>query len=119
MERIPDTSYTLVHTLDGLCDLSQLFAASITQELGLLHNLFLLQAAYANGLFAAVDICALDDGVFARTRRDGDFDLGVGAGKGWKIVLEESAGALCQSPSRKEDVVLAYFMPLELPAQSQ
>ena len=83
MERIPDTSYTLVHTLDGLCDLSKLFAAGIAQELGLFHDLFLLQAAYANGLFAAVDVCALDDGVFARARRDGDFNLGVGAGKGW------------------------------------
>lgn len=95
MERIPNTSYTLVHTLDGLCDLSQLFAAGIAQELGLLHDLLFFQAAYANGLLAAVDICTLDDGVFARARRDSDFNLGIGAGKGWKVVLEESAGALC------------------------
>jgi hypothetical protein len=89
VERIPDTSDTLVDTLDGLCDLFQLVAAGVAQELGLLHDLLFLQAADADGLFTAVDVCALDDGVFARTRRDGDFDLGVCAGKGWEIVFEE------------------------------
>jgi hypothetical protein len=89
VERIPDTSDTLIHTLDGLCDLFQLVAAGVAQEFGLLHDLLFLQAADADGLFTAVDICALDDGVFARARRDGDFDLGVCAGKGWEIVFEE------------------------------
>jgi hypothetical protein len=89
VERIPDTSDTLIHTLDGLCDLFQLVAAGVAQEFGLLHDLLFLEAADADGLFTAVDICALDDGVFARARRDGDFDLGVCAGKGWEIVFEE------------------------------
>lgn len=95
MERVPDTSYTLVVGLDGLCDLSQLVAAGIAQQLSLLHNLLLLEVAHTDGLFAAVDICALDDGVFAWARRDGDFDLGVCAGKGWEVVLEERARRLC------------------------
>jgi hypothetical protein len=89
VERIPDTSDTFVDTLDGLGDLFQLVAAGVAQEFGLLHDLLFLQTAYTDGLFAAVDICALDDGVFARARRDGDFDLGVCAGKGWEIVFEE------------------------------
>jgi hypothetical protein len=89
MERIPDTSDTLVDTLDGLCNLSQLVAAGVAQQFGLLHDLLFLQAANADGLFAAVDICALDDGVFAWARRDGDFDLRVCAGKGWEVVFEE------------------------------
>ena len=95
MERIPDTSDTVVDTLDGLCDLFQFVTAGVAQEFSLFHNLLFLQTADANGLFTAVDICALDDGVFAWTRRDGDFDLGVCAGKGWEVVLEERAEELC------------------------
>jgi hypothetical protein len=89
VERIPDTSDTLVDTLDWLCDLFQLVAAGVAQEFSLLHDLLFLQAANADGLFTAVDICAFNDGVFARARRDGDFDLGVCAGKGWEVVFEE------------------------------
>ena len=95
MERIPDTSDTLVHALNGLGDLLQLVAAGIAQQFSLLHDLLFLQTAHTDGLFAAVDICALDDGVFAWARRDGDFDLGVCAGKGWEVVLEERARRLC------------------------
>lgn len=100
MERVPDTSYTLVDGLDGLCDLSQLVAAGIAQQLGLLHNLLLLEVAHTDGLFAAVDICTLDDGVFARTGRDGDFDLRVCAGERCEVVLEEGAGTCCQRQKR-------------------
>jgi hypothetical protein len=89
VEGIPDTSDTLVDTLDGLCDLFQLVAAGVAQELSLLHDLLFLQTADANGLFTSVDICALDDGVFAWARRDGDFDLRVCAGEGWEVVFEE------------------------------
>lgn len=95
MERIPDTSDTLVDTLDGLGDLLQLVAAGIAQQFGLLHNLLFLQAAYTDSLFASVDICALDDGVFAWARRDSNFYLRICAGKGWEVVLEEGAGAVC------------------------
>jgi hypothetical protein len=89
VERIPDTPDTLVHTLDWLCDLLQFIAAGVAQEFGLLHDLLFLQAADTDGLFTAVYICALDDGVFSWARRDGDFDLRVCAGEGWEVVFEK------------------------------
>ena len=100
MERIPDTSHTLVDTQNGLCNLSELVAACIAQQLGLLHDLTLLQITHANSLFTTIDICALDDRMFAWTGRNGDFDLRVCAGEGRKVELEEGAVAGCQNTSR-------------------
>jgi len=46
---------------------------------------------YTNGLLAAINKMAPDDGVFARARGDGDFDAWVLAGEEREFGLEESA----------------------------
>lgn len=77
VERIPDTSDTLVQRLDRLGDLPQLLAAGIAKQKGLFQYLSVVEVSHTYGLLAAVDVGALDDGVFPWSWRDGDFDLWV------------------------------------------
>lgn len=120
MERIPDTSHTLVQTLHRLGDSLQRLAARAAQKEQLVEDLVGLHVAHANGLFFAADVTAAEDGVFAGSRGDCDFDLRVGFCEALEVGFEEVAGRACVSESRGRDVVgSAYFIPLLLPAQSQ
>lgn len=87
--RRPDASHTLVQTCDWLLGPLQLLSAGFFEQVGLLHNLLGLEVSDANGLLSAVDVVALDDGVFVRSWGDSDLDLGVGLCKGREGVLEE------------------------------
>jgi len=93
MERTPNTSHTLVQTLNLLGLPLELFAARVAQQQGLLHNLVGLHVAHANGLFLSADVFALEDGVAAGSGRDCDFDLRVGTGELAELGLEEVAGS--------------------------
>lgn len=92
MERTPDTSHTLVQTLDLLGLPLELLAARVAQQQGLLQNLIGLHVAHADGLLLSADVFALQDGVVAGSGRDCDFDLRVGAGELFEVGLEEVAG---------------------------
>jgi hypothetical protein len=92
VERTPDTSDTLVQTLDLLGLPLELLAARIAQQQGLLQNLVGLHVAHADGFLLSADVFALQDGVVAGSGRDCDFDLGVGAGELFEVGLEEVAG---------------------------
>lgn len=92
MERIPNTSHTLIQTLDRLADPLQLLAARAAQQQGFLQNLSRLHVAHADCLLLPADVFAFEHGVFAGSGRDGDFDLGVGAGELLEVRLEEGAG---------------------------
>lgn len=92
VERTPDTSHTLVQTLDLLGLPLQLLAAGVAQQRCLLQNLVGFHVAHADGLFLSADVFALHDGVAAGSGRDCDFDLGVGAGELFEVGLEEVAG---------------------------
>lgn len=72
-----------------------------------------------------------NDRMFAGAWGHVDFDRGVGGGELWELMLEEEAGGEAVSQSKKRDAaedlepqrcILGrelYFMPFELPAQSQ
>ena len=92
VERTPDTSHTLVQTLDLLGLPLELLAAGVAQQRCLFQNLVGLHVAHADGLFLSADVFALHDGVAAGSGGDGDFDLGVGAGELFEVGLEEVAG---------------------------
>jgi len=92
VERTPDTSHTLVQTLDLLGLPLELLAARVAQQQSLLQDLVGLHVAHADGLFLSADVFALHDGVAAGSRRDCDFDLRVGAGEFFEVGLEEVAG---------------------------
>jgi hypothetical protein len=120
VERIPDTSHTLVQTLHGLGDSLQRLAARAAQEEHFIEDLVGLHIAHANGLFFAADVAAAEDGVSAGSRGDCDFDLRVGFCEALEVGLEEVAGGVCVSESREVGTTgSAYFIPLLLPAQSQ
>lgn len=91
MERIPDTSHTLVQTLDGPRDPLQLLAARVAQQRRLLQNLVRLHVAHTDGLLLAVDVAAAQHGVPAGSGGYGHFDLGVGAREGFEVGFEEGA----------------------------
>ena len=91
MERTPNTSHTLVQTLDLLGLPLELLAARVAQQRCLLQNLVGLHVAHADGLFLSADVFALHDGVAAGSGRDCDFDLRVGAGEFFEVGLEELA----------------------------
>ena len=92
VERIPDTSHTLVQTLHGLGDSLQRLAARAAQKEDFVEDLVGLHVAHADGLFLSADVFALHDGVTAGSGRDCDFDLGIGAGELFEVGLEEVAG---------------------------
>jgi hypothetical protein len=91
VERTPDTSHTLVQTLNLLRLPLELLAACIAQQQGLLQNLVGLHVAHADRLLFSADVFALEDGVAAGSGRDRDFDLRVGAGEVFEVGFEEVA----------------------------
>lgn len=119
----PDTSHTVIDRLDRLSLLPQLLARRISQQDRLLQNRIRLQVAHTDCFLAAVDVGALDDGVLAGTRGDGDFDRWVGFGEAGERVAEEEAEKMVlashEATGIEEEGGRTYFMPLELPAQSQ
>jgi hypothetical protein len=92
VERTPNTSHTLVQTLDLLRLPLQLLAARVAQQQGLLQNLVGLHVAHADRFLLSADVLALENGVAAGSGRDCDFDLRVGAGEVFEVGLEEVAG---------------------------
>jgi hypothetical protein len=120
VERIPDTSHTLVQTLHGLGDSLERLAARAAQEQHFVKNLVRLHVAHADGFFFAADVTASEDRVFAGSRGDCDFDLRVGFCEALEVGLEEVAVGACVSGSREFGRRgPTYFIPLLLPAQSQ
>lgn len=120
----PHSSDTLVDTLHRLGDLLELLSASISQKFGLLYDLSWLQILDTNCLLAPIDVVTLDDWVFAWTWRNGNFDLRVLLCEFRKSGLEESTvtfmlASFIRNQSIRSYVSNSYFMPLELPAQSQ
>lgn len=98
MEGIPYTPHTLIHARDRLPRPLQLLTTRALQQLGLLQDLAWLHVSHTDSALLAVDVGAADDGVAARTRRDGDFDAGVLAGEGGEGGGEEGAVvSSCQS----------------------
>ena len=91
MEGRPDPPDALVDTGDGLLDTLQLLAAGLLEQGDLVDDLLGLEVAHADGLFAAIDVLALDDGVSVRTGGDADLDLGVLLGDGGEFMLQEGA----------------------------
>lgn len=89
--RTPDTSDTGVDTVDRFVDSLQLLSVGVAQKLSLLQDLDWLHIPNANGLFAAIDVVADNDGVFRRTGRYGELDLGVCGGELGKLRLDEAA----------------------------
>lgn len=64
-------------------------------------------------------MCA-DEGVLGRPWGDGDLDLGMCGGELGEEGLDEGASGEGQhGASRQERECTTYFMPVELPAQSQ
>ena len=91
VERIPNTSHTLVQTLDRLGDPLELLAARAAQQSRFLQNLVRLHVAHADGFLLAANVFSFEDGVSAWSGRDSDFDLRVGAGEFFEVGLEELA----------------------------
>lgn len=91
MERIPNTPNTLIQTLHRPGDLCEFLAARAAQQQGFVEDFRRLEVAHADGFFFAVDVFAFQDGVLARARGDGDFDLGVGGCEGLEVGFEEGA----------------------------
>jgi hypothetical protein len=87
--RRPNATDTLVDTRDRLLGPLVLLAAVLLQEVRLLEDLLGLEIPHADGLFAAVDEVAFDDGVLVWSRGYADFDLRVLFGEGCKMVLQE------------------------------
>lgn len=94
VERIPDTSHTLVQTLDRLGDPLELLAARAAQQGRFFQNLVRLHVAHADGFLLAADIFSFEDGVSAWSGRDCHFDLRVGAGEFFEVGFEELAGRI-------------------------
>jgi hypothetical protein len=92
MERTPDTSHTLIQTLNRLRDSLERLSARIAKQQGFLQNLVGLHVAHADGFLFAADVFAFHDGVAAGSGGDCDFDLGVLAGESLELGFEEGAG---------------------------
>ena len=87
--RGPNTSHRLINTSNRLLRSLVLLPARLPQQIRLHQHLVLLQIAHADRALAAVDVVALDQGMFMRTRGDTDFDLRVCGGEGAEVVQEE------------------------------
>ena len=99
----------------------EFLSVGIAQQLNLLENLIRLHVAYANSLLLAVDIVSNGYWVLRGTRGDCEFDLGMGGGELWQEGLDEATveGVNICAESNCQKTQKTYFMPLELPAQSQ
>lgn len=91
MKRIPHAPHTLIATLHGPGDLLELLPARAAQQQRFVENLAGFQVAHAYRFFFPVDVPPAQNGVLARSRRDADFDLGVGAREGGEVGFEEGA----------------------------
>ena len=123
MIRTPNPPDTLIRTPHRLNNPLQLLSTRISQQLRLLQDLLSRKIPHANSFFSTVDVVALYYRVFARPGGDGDFDLRIRAGEGWEVVFEKEAveeeGSVIGLKEAVEWRECMYFMPLELPAQSQ
>lgn len=77
MVRVPDTSDTLVETLDRLLRPPIDLARRVPQQLDFVEYLIGIQILHAHRSRLAVDIVGYDCGVFLRSGGDGDLDFGV------------------------------------------
>lgn len=78
MHRTPDSSDTLIRADHGFTsDQFILLARVRNQELDFLEDLFFLEIAQTDGLFAAVDVVRFHDGVLVRTGRDAELGAGI------------------------------------------
>lgn len=119
MIRRPDTPNTLVKTPNRLPVALQFLPTSLPEQGGLLAYLLRLEIPHTDRLLSPVDVLALDNRVFLRSRGYADFNLGVCSGERWEVVLdvgtkENPVNIMCVIP-----LCDTYTMPLELPAQSQ
>lgn len=85
----PNSSDALVQAGNRLLRPLQLLPASLLEEVRLLQDLLLGHIPHADGLNPAVDVVALQDGVFLRSRGDADLDLRVGFGEGREFMLQK------------------------------
>merc|ERR1712058_17032 len=93
VEGIPYTPHALIHTGHRLPRPLQLLTTRTLQQLRLFQDFAWLHAPHTDGPLLAIDVRAANDGVAARTRRDGDFDAGVLAGEGRQGGGEEGVHA--------------------------
>lgn len=91
MVRTPDTSDRVIDTRDRLLRPLVLLAVRLPEQVRFHQDLVLLEVSDANGLFAAVDVVALDNGVLVRARGDADFDLRVCGSERGEVVEEKLA----------------------------
>jgi len=78
MHGAPNSSDALIRADHGFpSDQFILLARVRDQELDFLEDLFFLEIAQADRLFAAVDVVRLDDRVLVRPRRDAELGAGV------------------------------------------
>jgi len=121
MKRAPNPPNTLIRTPHRPRHPPQLLPTRIPQQLHLPQYLAPLQIPHAHRLLAPVDVRAPHERVAVRPRRDVDFDLWVRGGEAGERSFEEGAvGVLVgkggEGMGGKRGT---YFMPRELPAQSQ
>lgn len=96
----PDATDALVYTRDGLVDPLDLVPAGVAEQLRLLQDLQRVHVLDADGLLVAVDVVADEDGVFPRSGRDDEFDLGIQRREPAELGLDEGAGGGSSTVSR-------------------
>lgn len=67
----------------------EFLAAGLLEIFDLVQDILALEIAHAHGFDSAIDVVTLDDGVFVGSRRNAEFDLGVGSGECGKFFFEE------------------------------
>lgn len=123
--RRPYASHTLVNALDRLLRPPVPLARRVSQQLGLALYLVGVQIPHAYCPAVAIDVVCINDGVFCWPGRNGYLDLWVRGGElGQKLLDEGASLSFCQPldyPGKIAQIQerATYFMPLELPAQSQ
>lgn len=87
----PYTSDTLIPTLDRLRHPPQFLAIRTPQQQDFLHDLVGVHVPHAHRFRPSVNVCACDDRMSARSRRDGNLDGGMLVGEGGKARFNECA----------------------------
>jgi hypothetical protein len=87
--RTPHPSDALVDTVHWLCDSLQFLTARISQKLGLLQYLVLLQIPHADGFLSAIDVVPYYNWMLSWPRGDGHFDLRVCGSEFCEAAAEE------------------------------